>query len=96
MPSIPLCNTANWNSTSTTVTGSTGTTGTTATLLNSPYDVSFDSYNYMYVVDYNNHRIQRYLPGYLEFFQSSKIADNKTVHFYIKIRIEYRYNSGWF
>ncbi|CAF4902345.1 unnamed protein product, partial [Rotaria sp. Silwood1] len=60
---IPLCSAATWNSTSTTAAGSQGTTGSTATLLYYPYDVDFDSYNYMYVVDYSNHRIQRFPPG---------------------------------
>lgn len=45
------------------VVGSTGTTGSTATLLSSPYDVFFDGYGFMYVADYNNHRIQRYRQG---------------------------------
>ncbi|CAF0947181.1 unnamed protein product [Rotaria sordida] len=60
---IPLCSTATWNSTYITAAGSTNTYGSTATLLYNPYDVAFDAYNYMYVVDYTNHRIQRYPPG---------------------------------
>ena len=60
---IPLCSTATWNSTSTIVAGSTSTPGSTSTLLNYPYDVAFDGYKNMYVVDYSNHRIQRFRPG---------------------------------
>lgn len=46
------------------VTGSTGTTGSTSTLLSSPYDIIFDGYGYYYVADFNNHRIQRFRPGF--------------------------------
>lgn len=37
--------------------------GSTSTLLNYPYDVDFDQYRNMYVVDCYNHRIQRFAPG---------------------------------
>ena len=43
--------------------GSMGTTGLTGTLLNSPYDVGFDAYQNMYVVDASNHRIQFFPQG---------------------------------
>jgi hypothetical protein len=59
----PLCATAVWNQTFSIVAGSTGTTGSTATLLYNPYDVAFDGYRNMYVVDYSNHRIQRFPLG---------------------------------
>ena len=39
------------------------TAGSTSTLLSSPQAVYFDGYRYMYVVDTNNHRIQRFAPG---------------------------------
>ena len=46
--------------------GSTGTAGSTATLLYYPYGLDFDGYNYMYVADCYNHRIQRFPPGLYE------------------------------
>ncbi|CAM4911172.1 unnamed protein product [Rotaria socialis] len=60
---IPLCSTAIWNATATTVVGAISNAGSTSTLLSSPYDVQFDGYGYMYVVDCNNHRIQRFPSG---------------------------------
>ena len=39
------------------------TAGSTSTLLYYPYDLDFDGFGYMYVVDYYNHRIQRFAPG---------------------------------
>ena len=63
MSTIPLCSTAVWNSTSTIVAGSTSTAGSSSTLLYDPYDVAFDGYRNLYVVDYFNHRIQRFRPG---------------------------------
>ncbi|CAF4877138.1 unnamed protein product, partial [Rotaria socialis] len=36
---------------------------TTSTLLYNPYDVQFDGYGNMYVVDCSNHRIQRFPSG---------------------------------
>lgn len=45
------------------VVGSTGAAGSTSTLLSSPYDIAFDGYGFMYVADFNNHRIQRYRQG---------------------------------
>jgi len=59
----PLCPTAVWNQSLSIVAGSTGTYGSTATLLYTPYDVALDGYRNVYVVDYNNHRIQKYSPG---------------------------------
>ncbi len=56
----PLCPTAVWNQTFSTAAGSLSTSGSTATLLYNPYDVAFDSYRNMYVVDTYNHRIQRF------------------------------------
>lgn len=60
---VPICPTAVWNSSFTTLAGGSSVAGSTATLFSSPYDVTFDSYQYMYVADYNNHRIQRFAPG---------------------------------
>ena len=61
--SIPLCLTAVFNQTFTTLAGSMSTAGSTSTLLNLPYDVEFDGYRNLYVVDRNNHRIQRFAAG---------------------------------
>ncbi|CAF1116879.1 unnamed protein product [Rotaria sordida] len=62
-PFVPLCTTATWNQTFYNLAGALSTSGSTATLLAYPYDVAFDGYDYVYVVDTNNHRIQRFAPG---------------------------------
>ena len=64
----PLCSTAQWNSSSTLITGSTGSAGNSPTLLSSPYDVTFDKYQNVYVADFTNHRIQQYRYGQSIFF----------------------------
>lgn len=46
-----------------TVAGSTSDAGSWSYQFNSPTSITFDSYGYMYVVDYNNARIQRWYPG---------------------------------
>lgn len=58
-----MCLTAMWNQNSSLVTGSTSSPGSAVTLVNTPYDVTFDGYGNMYVVDTGNHRIQQYPPG---------------------------------
>ncbi|CAF4729948.1 unnamed protein product [Rotaria sp. Silwood1] len=63
LPTISLCATASWNQTFTLEAGSTSTTGITGTLLYNPYDVAYDGYQNMYVVDTSNHRIQLFQPG---------------------------------
>jgi len=45
------------------VCGASGVAGTTATFLSSPNNVAFDPYQYMYVVDTSNNRIQQFLYG---------------------------------
>lgn len=62
---VPVCPTAQWNQTFNTLAGSMSTVGSTATLFSSPADVAFDVQRNMYVVDINNHRIQRFAPGKL-------------------------------
>lgn len=48
----------------TTVTGnSNGNVGTGPSQLDHPTGITFDKYQYMYVADYMNHRIQRYPPN---------------------------------
>lgn len=62
-PIIPLCTTAVWNQTFSIVAGATANAGSTSTLLNAPFDISFDAYQNMYIADYYNNRIQRYTQG---------------------------------
>ncbi|CAF1494321.1 unnamed protein product, partial [Adineta steineri] len=45
------------------VVGTTGAAGSTSTMLQSPFDVTCDSMNNVYVADTGNHRIQFYLAG---------------------------------
>jgi hypothetical protein len=52
------------------------TTGTTGTLLYNPYDVSFDGYQNMYVVDTYNHRIQFFPQGFKQNYFLSIIIIN--------------------
>lgn len=61
---VPICATAVWNQTFSTLAGSLGNPGATTTLLNRPIDIGFDSQRNMYIVDLNNHRVQRFSPGY--------------------------------
>ena len=61
---VAVCNTAIWNQVLQNLAGSQSSAGSTATLLSSPYDLDFDVYRNMYVVDRNNHRIQRFPSGY--------------------------------
>lgn len=71
---IPLCSSAAWNQTFSTKAGSMSTAGSTGTLINNPYDVGFDAYQNMYVVDYSNHRIQFFPAGtYQKWFLFSYI-----------------------
>lgn len=62
-PTIPLCATATWNQAFSLAAGATSAAGTTSTLLYNPYDVAFDGYQNMYVVDYTNNRIQKFPSG---------------------------------
>ncbi|CAF4991906.1 unnamed protein product, partial [Rotaria sp. Silwood1] len=62
-PLNQICSTAAWNSTFKIVAGTTSSWGTASNLLNTPHDVTFDGYGNMYVVDYGNHRIQRFPSG---------------------------------
>jgi sugar lactone lactonase YvrE len=42
---------------------STGAHGSTSILFDKPIDLTFDNSGYMYVVDYNNNRVQRFPPN---------------------------------
>ena len=42
---------------------SNGNRGSTSTTLDGPTDITFDRQGYMYVVDTDNHRVQRYAPN---------------------------------
>jgi len=46
-----------------TVAGTTGTSGSWSYLLSSPTYATFDAYGYMYIMDFGNERIQKWLPG---------------------------------
>ena len=59
----PLCPTAVWNQTVSVVAGATSNPGSTSTLLSSPYGLDVDEFRFLYVVDYGNHRVQRFAPG---------------------------------
>lgn len=50
-----------WNSTGTTVAGMVGNPGNANNQLNRPLDVIMDWANNLYIADFNNHRIQKYL-----------------------------------
>lgn len=69
---IQLCQTSVFNQTASILAGSTGSAGSTSTLLSSPYDLDVDNYNNMYVVDRNNHRIQRFFQGKIFLFKKNK------------------------
>ena len=52
-----------WNSTGITVAGIGGMPGNASNQFNSPTDVILDYANNLYIADYNNHRVQKYLFG---------------------------------
>ncbi|CAF4048940.1 unnamed protein product, partial [Adineta steineri] len=53
-----------WNSTGETVAGdAAGTLGIASNRLNFPYGLKFDSSNALYITDYNNNRIQKWIAG---------------------------------
>lgn len=58
-----LCSTATWNTTGTVIAGSPSNAGSSSVLLNYPYNMYFDGYQNLYVVDTNNHRIQFFSKG---------------------------------
>jgi hypothetical protein len=58
--SIPVLR---WNTTGITVAGITGSPGKTNNQLNFPFDIMLDYANNLYIADYSNHRIQKYLFG---------------------------------
>ena len=51
-----------WNTTADTVAG-TGTAGIAANQFKSPYDIVIDSNKSLYIVDKDNHRVQKWLQG---------------------------------
>ena len=52
-----------WNSSGVTVAGLTGSAGNGNNQLNAPIDVVLDWAQNLYIVDSNNHRVQKYLFG---------------------------------
>ncbi|CAF1488942.1 unnamed protein product, partial [Adineta steineri] len=56
--------TAQWNSTGKTVAGdAAGSSGIASNRLNFPYELKIDSSNALYITDYNNNRIQKWIAG---------------------------------
>lgn len=56
--------TARWNATGTTMAGSAaGTSGVTASLMSITYSLALDSSNALYLTDYGNNRIQKWVVG---------------------------------
>ncbi len=55
--------TLRWNSTGVTVAGITGQYGTTSDKLRSPFGLTVNFNNTLYIADYQNSRIQMYLRG---------------------------------
>lgn len=47
----------------TTVAGSTSDAGSYAYQFSSPTGITFDPFGFMYVLDFSNNRVQRWLPG---------------------------------
>ena len=58
-----VCDTAQWNSSFSILAGSTSSPSSAMNRLNSPFQVAFDGYGRLFVVDYANHRIQMFAPG---------------------------------
>ncbi|CAF2984330.1 unnamed protein product [Rotaria sp. Silwood2] len=54
-----------WNTTGITIAGISNESGSDSTHLNTPWDVTLDYQNSLYIADRNNHRIQKYLVGSL-------------------------------
>ena len=52
-----------WNSTGITIAGVSNVFGTDNMHLNTPFDMALDYKDTMFIADYNNHRIQRYVRG---------------------------------
>ena len=61
--STSVCPTAVWNNTFNVIAGITSLTGSSATTFNGPHDVSFGPNNTLYVADYYNNRIQKFVGG---------------------------------
>ncbi|CAF1482946.1 unnamed protein product, partial [Rotaria sordida] len=53
----------NWNSTGITAAGVTGSTGTAANELSLPFGLFLDSSDSLYIADYGNSRVQKWLTG---------------------------------
>ncbi|CAF3971782.1 unnamed protein product [Rotaria sordida] len=52
-----------WNSTGITLAGVTGSAGASSTQLSTPYSMTLDSSNTLYIADRNNNRVQKFLTG---------------------------------
>ena len=52
-----------WNKTGLTLAGTAGVAGTASSQFNVPYDLRLDHLNNMYIVERENHRVQKFLFG---------------------------------
>lgn len=57
-----VCSSPSWSSTFTTVAG-TGISGTLASSLYNPFSIYIDGLDTIYVADYTNNRIQKFVSG---------------------------------
>ncbi|CAF1278061.1 unnamed protein product [Rotaria sordida] len=81
-----------WNSTCITVAGITNNPGNADNQLNDPIDITLDYEHNLYIADYNNHRIQKYLFGVLT---GQTVAGNGTsgssqyqLHFPLRVIVD--------
>lgn len=58
-----ICPTAAWNNSFNVIAGITGVSASTATTFNAPYGIAFGANNTLYVSDYYNNRVQRFVGG---------------------------------
>ena len=58
-----ICPTAIWNNTFNVIAGISGISASSATTLNGPHDLAIGVNNTLYVADYYNNRVQKYVGG---------------------------------
>ena len=58
-----ICPTAVWNNTFNVIAGISGVAGTGATIFNGPHDVAIGANNTLFVADYYNNRVQKFVGG---------------------------------
>ena len=60
---VTVCSTAVWNSSVQVIAGVTSSSGNASTQLNNPIDVFYDANRRLFVADYTNNRIQKFVYG---------------------------------